>query len=177
MTVLDLLDEIEDLVDKASGVPFVKNKIMVDVDELLEISREIRLSLPDDVQQARWIKDEKERILNEAKAEYEKIIIEAKKQAQYLVENDDITLKARALGENIIKNAEANAKELKMRSYEYIDKMLYDMQNSMDDMSLKYLGEMYAKMQDTFQNVNDILIKNRDEIRGMAYNTQNDEED
>ena len=45
---------------------------MVDANELLEIVREIRLSLPDDVQQAKWVKDEKERILREAKAEYEK---------------------------------------------------------------------------------------------------------
>ena len=36
------------------------------------------MSLPDDVQQAKWVKDEKERILSEAKSEYEKIIIEAK---------------------------------------------------------------------------------------------------
>ena len=105
---------------------------------------EIRLSLPDDVQQARWVKDEKDRILGEAKAEYEKIIVEAKKQAEYLVESDDITLKAQKLGEQIVKNAEEHARVLKMRTYDYVDKMLFDMQSKMEDMNLKYFGEMYS---------------------------------
>ena len=100
---------------------------MVDSNELLEIVREIRLSLPDDVQQAKWVKDEKERILSEAKAEYEKIIVEAKKQADYLVETDDITLRAQKLAEEIRQNAEEYARVLKMRTYDYVDKMLYDM--------------------------------------------------
>lgn len=53
MTVLELLEEIEDIVDTAPGLPLT-GKIMVDANELLEIVREIRLSLPDDVQQAKW---------------------------------------------------------------------------------------------------------------------------
>ena len=42
------------------------------------------MALPDDVQQAKWIRDERDRILADAKAEYERIIREAKKQADYL---------------------------------------------------------------------------------------------
>ena len=52
MTVLELLEEIEDIVDTAPGLPLT-GKIMVDANEVLEIVREIRLSLPDDVQQAK----------------------------------------------------------------------------------------------------------------------------
>ena len=89
MTVLELLEEIEDIVDTAPGLPLT-GKIMVDANELLEIVREIRLSLPDDVQQAKWVKDEKERILTEAK-----------KQADYLVETDYITLRAQKMAEGI----------------------------------------------------------------------------
>ena len=90
MTILDLLDEIEDIVETASTVPLT-NKIMVDGNELMEIVKEIRISLPDDVQQAKWVRDEKGRILSEAKEEYEKIIVEARKQADYLVDEHDIT--------------------------------------------------------------------------------------
>ena len=74
MTVIDLLEEIEEIVETSSKVPMT-NKIMVDGNELLEIVKEIRSSMPDDVQQAKWINDEKSRILSEAKEEYEKIIV------------------------------------------------------------------------------------------------------
>ena len=64
MTVLDLLDEIEEIVETSSAVPLT-NKIMVDGNELREIVKEIRQSLPDDVQQAKWIKEQKNNILSE----------------------------------------------------------------------------------------------------------------
>ncbi|MFR7990038.1 MAG: hypothetical protein ACLU5F_05535 [Anaerovoracaceae bacterium] len=175
MTVLELLEEIEDIVDTAPGLPLT-GKIMVDADEVLEIVREIRLSLPDDVQQAKWVKDEKERILGEAKSEYEKIIVEAKKQADYLVETDDITLRAQKLADEIRQNAEEYARILKMRTYDYVDKMLYDMQAKMDDLNLKYFGEMYANLEKSFEEIGGVLQNNRDEIKEMAYRTQNGED-
>lgn len=176
MTVLELLEEIEDIVDTAPGLPLT-GKIMVDSNDLLEIVREIRLGLPDDVQQAKWVKDEKERILSEAKAEYEKIIVEAKKQADYLVETDDITLKAQKLAENIQKTAEDYARVLKMRTYDYVDKMLYDFQAKMDDMNMKYFGEMYSNLERSFDDINQVILNNREEIKGLAYKTQHGEDD
>ena len=68
MTVLDLLDELEDIVDTAPNVPLT-GKIMVESSEVLEIVDDIRKALPEDVKQAKWLKDEKERILAEAKEE------------------------------------------------------------------------------------------------------------
>lgn len=171
MTVLELLEEIEDIVDTAPGLPLT-GKIMVDSNELLEIVREIRLGLPDDVQQAKWVKDEKERILTEAKAEYEKIIVEAKKQADYLVENHDITLRAQKLGEEIRSDAEEYCKLPKMRTYDYVDKMLFDMQAKMDDLNMKYLDEMFSNLQKSFENIGGVLQSNRDEIKEMAFRTQ-----
>jgi len=175
MSVLDLLEEIEDIVDTATAFPLT-GKLMIDPNELLEIVREIRLDLPDDIQQARWVKDEKDRILNEAKSEYEKIIIEAKKQADYLVESDDITLKAQKLAAGIKNEAEQHAKVLKMRTYDYVDKMLFDMQSKMDELNLKYFGEMYSNLEKTFNDINEVLETNREEIKDMAYTTQNDVE-
>ena len=123
MKVLELLEELEDLVDEATGLPLT-GKIMVDAEEIFQIVREIRLALPDDVQQAKWIRDERDRILAEAKTEYERIIREAKKQADYLVETDDITIRATKLAAEIKQDAETHARVMRMRTYDYVDKML-----------------------------------------------------
>lgn len=176
MTVLELLEELEDIVDTAPGLPLT-GKIMVDSNEILEISRSIRLSLPDDVHQAKWVKDEKERILGDAKAEYEKIIIEAKKQADYLVENHEITLRAQEVAKQIMEDAENYSKVLKMKTYDYIDKILYDMQGNMDELNLKYFGEMYANLEKSFENISGVLQNNRDQIKSMAEKTQNGEDE
>lgn len=171
MTVLDLLEEIEDIVDKAPGVPLT-GKVMVDADELRTIVMDIRKSLPDDVHQAQWVKEEKDRILQEARAEYERLIKEAQKQADYLVDTNDITVRAHKASEEIIQNAQNYSKELKMRTYDYMDKILFDMENKMDEFSMKLFGEMYGQLEKQMSNLNDVLKNNREEIKGMAYNTQ-----
>ena len=60
MKVLELLDELDEIIEVASGVPLVK-KVMVDPDEVAEIVKEIREELPDEIQQAQWIKNERKK--------------------------------------------------------------------------------------------------------------------
>lgn len=175
MKVLELLEELEDIVDEATGLPLT-GKIMLDAEEIFQIVREIRLALPDDVQQAKWIRDERDRILAEAKTEYERIIREAKKQADYLVETDDITLRATKLAGEIKQDAETHARVMRMRTYDYVDKMLYDMQGRMDELNMKYFGEMYTSLEKTFNDINGILAANREEMKNLAYKTQNEVE-
>lgn len=176
MKVLELLEELEDIVDEAPGLPLT-GKIMMDAEVVFQIVREIRLALPDDVQQAKWIRDERDRILGDAKNEYERIILEAKKQADYLVETDDITKRATKLAEQIRQDAETHAKVLKMRTYDYVDRILFDMQNKMDELNMKYFGEMYSNLEKSFNDINGILNANREEIKSMAYRTQNGEDE
>ena len=107
MKVLELLDEIEEIVDTASGFPLT-GKIMVDAGEILEIVKEIRIELPDEIQQAQWIKNERQRILDEAKREYEIVLRDAQAQVEALIENDAITVKAKVRADEIVRVAESN---------------------------------------------------------------------
>ena len=171
--VLDLLDELEDLIEGATAVPLT-SKVVLEAEEVFAIVKDISLSLPDDMQQAKWIRDERDRILAEAKAEYERIIREAKKQADYLVETDDITKRATKLAGEILEDAEVNARMLKMKTYDYVDKMLYDMQGKMDELNMKYFGEMYTNLSHTFEEIGATLNSNREEIKALAYKTQSE---
>ena len=135
----------------------------------------IRQSLPDDVQQAKWVKDEKERILAEAKEEYEKIIVEANKQADYLVDTDDITRRAEARAAGTKAQSEEYARVMKMRTYDYLDKVLYDMQGRFEELNGKYLNELFQYMSKTMENMTAKLQNNRDELKQMAYEANNEE--
>ena len=65
MEILSILEALEDLIEKAMTVPFT-GKCMVDRDEILDIIQDIRLKLPDDLKQAKWVLEERARILAEA---------------------------------------------------------------------------------------------------------------
>ena len=139
MRVLELLEEIEEIVDTAAGFPLT-GKIMVDSQELLEIVREIRAELPDEIQQAQWIKNERERIISEAKTQYEKVIDDAQQQAETLVETNDIMTRSKMRAEELIRVTEETARDLKVGTYDYLDSILHSFQGKMENLSTIYFG-------------------------------------
>ena len=173
MKVLELLDEIEEIIDTASGFPLT-GKIMVDAGEILEIIKEIRIEMPDEIHQAQWIKNERQRILDEAKNEYETVLKDAQRQAEALIENDDIMAKAKIRANEIVRGAESNVKHLKMSTFDYIDSILYDFQEKMDHIYSQYFGDMFSNLEKTFETINSTLTENRNEIKEMAYRTKMD---
>ncbi|MGL4484558.1 MAG: hypothetical protein ACRCUS_06365 [Anaerovoracaceae bacterium] len=173
MKVLDLLEEIEEIVDTAAGFPLT-GKIMVDSTELLEIVKEIRAALPDEIHQAQWVKNEQERILGEAKTEYETVIKEAERRAEELIEKNEIMMRARTRADNLMSDTEENVKNLKLSTYDYIDSILYHFQEKMDAMNVTYFNNMFENLQHTFEDVNSTLATNREEIKEMAYTTEID---
>ena len=176
MKVLELLDKIEEIIDTSSGFPLT-GKILVDADEILEIVKEIRIELPDEIQQAQWIKDERQRILEEAKREYETILKDAKLQAEFLIGNDDITVKAKIRADEIMRVADTNVKVLKMSTFDYIDSILYNFQDKMDQLNSVYFHEMFGNLQNTFDKINGTITENRNEIKEMVYRAQSESED
>jgi hypothetical protein len=173
MKVLELLDELEDIIDTSSGFPLT-GKVLVDAEEVLEIIKEIRTELPPEIQQAQWIKDERQRILDEAKKEYENVLKDARNQAEALIENDDITLKAKTRADEMLRLAEGTSRSLKLGTFEYIDGILYNFQEKMDKLNSVYFEEMFGNLQRTFDQVNGTLSSNRNEIKELIYKTQID---
>ena len=171
MAVLELLDELEEVVELASQVPVVR-KVMVDPNEILEIVKEIRLELPDEIQQAQYIKDERQRILDEAKAEYEKIIKQGQEKAEQLIENDEITVKSKARAEEIMRIARENSSIMKMSILDYTDSMLYNLQEKVDQLYSTYFTDMYDELQSSFEKINANIAQSRSEVKDQIYKSQ-----
>ncbi|MDR2771636.1 MAG: hypothetical protein LBB57_06330 [Clostridiales Family XIII bacterium] len=170
MKVLELLDELDEIVDTASGVPLMK-KIFVDSGEVQDIIREVRIALPEEIQQAQWIKEQRQNILEEAKKEYELIIQDAKQQAEILVDTNEIMVRAKAGAKELTAQTEANVKQLKLDTYDYIDKILFEFQEKMEQMNAAYFGDMFTSIQRTFEGINRTVQENRVEIKDLAYKT------
>lgn len=170
MKVLELLDEIEEIIETSSGFPLT-GKIMVDAEELREIVGDIRTSLPDEIQQAQWIKNERDRILDEAKTEYETIIRDAQRQSEDLINENEITARSRAMAEELMKTTEENSRQLKMSTYDYVDGILFDFQEKMEGLRETYFNKLFEDLDNTFKGVGGTLSANRDEIKEMAYRT------
>ena len=81
MDIIKLIEEMEDILDEASTVPFSK-KVMVEREELLSVLKDMRENLPEEIKQAQWTNAEKNRIIDEANRESENIRTQAYKEAE-----------------------------------------------------------------------------------------------
>ena len=132
MDALELIDELEDIIDKGVTVPFT-GRCLLDKEELMELIQEIKLKLPDDLNQAKWIKNERQNILNDAKAESDKIIKEANDRLISMIDENEITKSAKEQAQAIIDKAVAGAKNLKDESYAYTDSLLENIETLVGD--------------------------------------------
>ena len=123
MEGMEMLDQLEDIIYNCHTIPLV-GKAMIDKDELLDIIQELRLKIPDDLKQAKWIKGERQRILLEAQKEATSIIKSAEDKIISMINENEITKKANEAAEEIVKNANNRAREIRNATKQYIDDAL-----------------------------------------------------
>ena len=123
MEIFTLLENIEDILEKSKGVPF-SNKVLVDKEEILEIISELRLKLPEELKQAKWIKEERQRILVEAQKEADDIVKEAENRIIAMIDEHEITKKAYEKKAEIIETANEMSREISKGTKDYADNVL-----------------------------------------------------
>lgn len=123
MDGLELLDELEEIIDKGAGVPF-SGRCILERDELMDIVQELKLKLPDDLKQAKWIKSERQRILDEARAEADSIIKAANEKGISMINEHEITQQAMEHGRKIVEEAQQKAAAIQSSSFTYADNLL-----------------------------------------------------
>ncbi len=123
MEIFTLLENLEELLETGAKVPF-SSKVMVDADEVKEVLGEIRLKLPDELKQAKWVKEERQRIIQDANKEAEDIVREAETKIISMIDDHEITRQAMAQKEEIIESANKVSKEISIGTREYADALL-----------------------------------------------------
>lgn len=123
MEIFTLLEELEEALEKGRGMPF-SSKCLVEKEELLEVIKEIRLKLPDELKQAKWIKEERARIMVEAQKEADDIIKEAENRIISMIDEHEITRQAYEQKTQIIEMANEKAREISNGTKLYADNIL-----------------------------------------------------
>lgn len=125
MEILKMIDLLEDKVEQSKTIPLL-NRALIDREELLAAIEEVRLSIPEDMKQAQFIKEERKRIIAEAQAEADEIIKNAKEKTEKMVDEHEITKKAYEQANQIIAAAQKNSRELRMGARQYVDSLFAD---------------------------------------------------
>ncbi len=123
MEIFTLLETLEECLERARNIPFTQKGI-VDKEEILDIIKEIRLKLPDELKQAKWVKEERGRILVEAQKEADGIVKEAENRIISMIDEHEITRKAYEQKAQIIETANEMSREISKGTKEYADNIL-----------------------------------------------------
>ena len=131
MDVMEIIDTMEEAIEKASVVPLT-GKIMFDKDEMLDYLQELRLVYPDELKEAKWVKEERQRILSEAEARAEAIQKNAEETQMQLIDEHEITRCAYDQANELVRDATDKAKEIKVDCDQYVDEMLSDVEKRLE---------------------------------------------
>ena len=131
MEILKYVDQLEEIVDTATKVPF-SNKVMVNVDEVFEVIDLIREHLPQELKDAQYALLEKDRILNEAAAKAERELDNARKEATAMISENEIVRHAQIEAEAVMERANQVALEVREGARSYANDVLYQIENSLD---------------------------------------------
>ncbi len=132
MKVITYLEELEDIIDSSASLPLT-NKVLVDKDALLEIIKEVRINLPDDIKQGSWIKEERNKIINEAHDEANRILEDSEAHAEHMADRDEIVKRANKKAEEIIQEAQVQSERIRKSAIEYTDGILGQVEKSLND--------------------------------------------
>ena len=132
MEVLTLLEAIEEMLGRSANIPLTK-KSLVDKDELLSVISEIRMKLPDELKQAKWVKEERQKILVDAQKEANQLIKEAENRIIAMIDEHEITRKAYEQKAEIIETANEMYREMCKGTKEYADNILEKVEGVLQD--------------------------------------------
>lgn len=128
----ELLNRLEALISNGIRVPLT-HRVMVDEDEFRTLLNQISHVLPEEVRQAQWIVQERERILVEAGEEAEAIRAQARQEASSLTGQSHVVQEAEARASEILAAARATADEIRRAGKVYLDEQLARVEKELTD--------------------------------------------
>jgi cell division septum initiation protein DivIVA len=123
MDVLELIDSLHDLIHNAKHIP-LSSEVRVDKEKLEGLLDQLRATIPEELEEARWIVNEREEMLAAAGREAERILGEARERQTQLVVEHHLTGEAELASEDIIDDARAEEREIRLGAEDYADEIL-----------------------------------------------------
>ena len=155
MEIFTLLETLEDILDKSKRIP-LSNRIIADKEEILDLVEEIRLKLPDELKQAKWVKEERQRIIDEAQKEAVDIVKEAENRIISMIDEHEITKRAYEKKQEIIATANEMSREIDKGTKDYADSILSELEVTIHEMDKKFqetMGYVNMKLEETLQTI------------------------
>ena len=132
--VLGLLEELSILIEDAKPVGFGRNNNLrqVDIQAAFEIMDEIRDTFPSEFAQARQIVRERQGLLDDADAEANRMVEDARSQAMTIASEQEIVRISQQQADQILADARELERQTRAGAEDYADEVFNHVEQSLD---------------------------------------------
>lgn len=162
-SVMQLLDEVEEILDNSRAVPF-SNRVTIDKEEIYDIISEIRMKLPNELKQSKWVIEERNKILIDAQREADEIVKNAEDRMVRMIDENEVTKKAYEQAAAIIDSAKKTSKEMRLGAMDYAESILADAEGKLKELKEVVYRECMGT-DDYFGQTLNVLAENIQELR------------
>ncbi len=134
--LMELLDQLTETVRQAKGIPFSDNCI-VDREDVLYWVNQIRENLPEEIHQARWLLEQNRQVVASARQKAENILRETEQRSAIMINEHEITLRAREMAQMTIDQANQAAWQMRVASTDYARQRLTEVENQLTEILVK----------------------------------------
>lgn len=124
MNIEEILDMLDELLDKSWSLPLSGGRSVVDDEKIRELLDDVRLNLPSEIKQAKAIVADRADILATAKREADAVVRRVEDRARALIAQEEIIKQAQQKAAEILSQAQTKAKELRNASQDFSDDLL-----------------------------------------------------
>ena len=128
MSIEEILDQLDELIDRAWSLPLTGGRCVVDADKVRELLDDVRLNMPVEIKQAKMIVADRKQIVDDAKREAEIIIQKAEERAKAIVDHDELVKQAQIRANEINTQAQVQSRELKRATNDFVDQSLQEIE-------------------------------------------------
>lgn len=139
MELFNVINEMEELIENSPKVPMTK-RVLVDEDKLFDYLDRIRASMPEEMRQAKWILQERDKVITDSQREAVRIIEDAEMQLEKKAVDSEVTRKAQELGEEIRQRSEEVAMQIKQGALDYADETLAELEVTINNILVQVQG-------------------------------------
>ena len=142
--ILYLIDRLENLIASSRKMPMV-SQILVKETDIFSIIDQMRVSIPDEIKQARRVIQEKERILAQAQADASTLLARAREETERAMNREGLLRAAEARSKEMVQQAEEHSQAVVRRAEEQNEQLKTDADN--------YVAETLRNLRDHLANI------------------------
>ena len=162
MDLSSRIQRLEDLVRDAKSMP-LSSSALLNREEVLELIEELKVAVPEEIKQARWVVKDREELLSKARRDSENMVDQAREEQLRLASHEAVVQRANEEAERLLLEANDDARRLRLEAEDYVDAKLAQLEAALQ----KILEDMISSNASLSKTI-DQVVAGREKLRGVT---------